>query len=170
MFLPCWRNAQLGVPVEAADLAAAEGSFRMSTLKPEVVGATASGDTVIVNLTWDPPAVNVDARSTNVINLVGGYGIMEVRRTGTATETRTASDTDGSSTDTRATVTLLRAPAGSGAVANLHVLANLIGTTGAGPSVRGVASSDINLDPTLATSGPGKGRGKGLEKAPGQSR
>ncbi len=160
----------------SADLLAAR-----STLKPEITLATL-GSSVSVNLQWQPPTVNFTLNSPAAQSIAGqlvrGYQIFERRyRTASATDTcpnenlisdASVPDADGISTDTRATVILTQE---ANVCSTLSVAANLGSSgTSTGASVRGTASSAILLTPGLATSGPGKGKGKGLDKAPGQSR
>lgn len=138
------------------------GQLPVSTVKPRVLNAV-TGASITLDLEWDPPQVLSDALSTSLgAQLVGSFSLF-LRSSAGMTE---LTDLDGSTRDNRARVTFEQ----SSGTGNVIVQVNLAGAGGApsGLSFRGVASTDILLTPGLAT--PGRGKGKGLEKAPGQNR
>jgi hypothetical protein len=134
-----------------------------------VAGATRlANGTVDVSISWSAPSCNTDAP----FNLtVASYDVFKLVLPRTATGSADPSNTPGTperiATGLTGTSTTVNLPQTSGTDTFLIVGANL-GTTGR--AAMSATSSPIATDPTLATTGPGKGRGKGLTKAPGQTK
>jgi hypothetical protein len=148
----------LGVPV-----------LQRSTMGLRVAGATRlANGSVDVSISWSAPSCNMDAPFTLP---VASYDVFKLVLARTATGSADPSNTQGTperiATGLTGTSTTVNLPATTGTDTFLIVGANL---GNSGRAAMSATSSPIATDPTLATAGPGKGRGKGLTKAPGQTK
>jgi len=141
---------------------------RSDTLIPRITGEIVNADgTIQVALVWEAPQVWTDAPA--VIAMERYDVLMQTVPAGSGPSPTAPlsplADADGSTTNTAATI-LLDPVAGTDAF--LFVRAEFHNSLGraalSGPSRR------ILLDPGLAVPGKGRGKGKGLDTAPGQNR